>query len=99
VKDVHTEILNKEINKLIKNVEAAYKILDKANDGGASFEQTPEGLRQLLESTVPGTVYGRNPRYQKNVDGTYLGDGRKISGALKDIEQINNYQDKLRDLD
>ena len=107
VKTIRTEILNKELGEQQKKVENAYKILDKANAGGARFERTPQGLRRLLESTVPGTVesvtgyagLGRNPRYQKNIDGTYLGDGRKISGALKTIRHIEDIQRKLSDLE
>ena len=99
VKTIRGEILNKELGEQQNKVENAYKILDKANAGGANFERTPQGLRLLLESTVPGTVYGRNPRYQKNIDGTYLGDGRKISRALKTIRHIEDIQRKLSDLE
>ena len=100
VKTVHGEILDKELGKLQKKVEDAYKIIDKLLSENVIFPRTPKGLRMLLESTVPGTVYGRNPRYPKSVDGTYkFGDGLKISRALKDISYIEEIQSKLSDLE
>ena len=107
VKTVHGEILDKELGKLQEKVEDAYKIIDKLLSEKVIFPRTPKGLRMLLESTVLGTVesvigypgFGRNPRYQKSVDGKYFGDGLKISNALKDISYIEEIQSKLSDLE
>lgn len=99
VKTVHGEILDKELGKLQKKVEDAYKIIDKLLSENVIFPRTPQGLRMLLESTV-SSWSGTKPRYPKNIDGTYkFGDGRKISRALKDISYIEEIQSKLSDLE
>lgn len=99
VKTVHGEILDKELGKLQKKVENAYKIIDKLMDENVIFPRTPQGLRVLLESTV-SSWSGTRPRYPKDVDGTYkFGDGLKISNALKDIKYIEDIQRKLSDLE
>jgi hypothetical protein len=100
VRTIRGEILNKELGEQQKKVENAYKILDKANAGGANFPRTPQGLRMLLESTVPGLFgYGRNPRYPRNPQGQRFNDGLKISNALKTIRHIDDIQSKLSDLE
>lgn len=106
VKNVRGEIINVEMKTLKDRVENAYKIIDKLKESGVVFSRTPEGLRDALESKVSGSFAGidiavmeKVPRYGKNQDGKYFGDGKKINSALKYLQQIEELERRLNALE
>ena len=106
VKNVRSEIINVEMKKLTEKIERAYKIIDKLSEDGVSFSRTPEGLRDALESKVSGSFANididymdKVPRYGKNADGKYSGDGLKIQNALKYDRQLFELERRLNILE
>lgn len=102
VKNVRGEIINVEMKTLKDKVEDAYKIIDKLKESGVVFSRSPEGLRDALESKVSGSFAGidiaameKVPRYRKNQDGKYFGDGKKINSALMYLQQIEELESRL----
>ena len=100
VKTVRTEMIDVETKELEKKIEKTYKILDDIEKrDGTVFPKTEEGLRQALQSEVPGALFniaGPNPRYLRKADGTYAsGEGRTISNRLKDFVKLRDLQKRL----
>ena len=97
VKTVRTEMLEKEITILEERIEKSYKILDDIEKrDGTVFPRTEEGLRQALRSEVPGFLGLRtNPRYPKDQNNKFFGEGLKISNRLKNFEELRDLRKRL----
>ena len=99
VKTVRTEMLEKEITILEEKIEKSYKILDDIEKrDGTVFPRTEEGLRQALRSEVTGMsfgVFGLNPRYPKDQNNKFFGEGLQIFNRLKNFEELRDLRKRL----
>ena len=103
VKTVRTEMLEKDIVKLEAKIEKSYKILDDIEKrDGTVFPRTEEGFKQALRSEVTGMsfgLFGLNPRYPKDSNDKFVGEGRTISLRLKDFKTLRDLRKRLDDLE
>ena len=96
-------MLEKDIVKLEAKIEKSYKILDDIEKrDGTVFPRTEEGFKQALRSEVTGMsfgLFGLNPRYPKDSNDKFVGEGRTISLRLKDFKTLRDLRKRLDDLE